>query len=75
MGFDWLEKSFSNPFYSFYFSFILVFTTNFFKAFFSVRFFQGKVLITSFLDNFFSSLLSVKLNFSSVFNGALVVKF
>ncbi|EJB40349.1 hypothetical protein HPHPA4_1268 [Helicobacter pylori Hp A-4] len=46
---DWLEKSFSNPFYSFYFSFILVFTTNFFKAFFSVRFFQGKVLTASFL--------------------------
>ncbi|MUU45929.1 hypothetical protein F7195_07345 [Helicobacter pylori] len=48
---DWLEKEFFNPFYSFYFSFILVFTTNFFKVFFSVgvRFFQGKVLITSFL--------------------------
>ncbi|PDW26324.1 hypothetical protein BB465_06915 [Helicobacter pylori] len=40
---DWLEKEFFNPF--------LVFTTNFFKVFFSVgiRFFQSKVLITSFL--------------------------
>ncbi|OPG27505.1 hypothetical protein [Helicobacter pylori] len=59
--------------------FILVFTPDFFKTLNSFwrwrSFFQGKVLITSFLDNFFSGLLSVKLNFSSVFNGALVVKF
>ncbi|EMH24531.1 hypothetical protein HMPREF1425_00216 [Helicobacter pylori GAM71Ai] len=63
---DWLEKSFSNPFLVF----ILVFTTNFFKAFFSVRFFSRQSF-----NHFFSGLLSVKLNFSSVFNGALVVKF
>ncbi|PDX50977.1 hypothetical protein BB483_05080 [Helicobacter pylori] len=52
---DWigLKKSFSNPFYSFYFSFILVFTTNFFKTLNSFwrwrSFFQGKVLTASFL--------------------------